>query len=75
MKKAIVTVALLLIIACLSGCKEKRCKCTTLRAGERPAIGLEPLGSHSNCSELDAEWVAADSTSDVLTKKCVLEEE
>ena len=37
--------------------------------------GLEPLGSHSNCSELDAEWVAADSTSDVLTKKCVPEEE
>ena len=74
MKKTIATVVLLLLIAGLSGCKEKRCKCTTFRAGETPAVGLEPLGSHSNCAELDAEWMASDSTNDLLKKACVPEE-
>ena len=74
MKKTIVTIALILVVACLTGCKEKRCKCITNRYGELPAVGLEPLGSHKDCSELDAQWTASDSTSDILTKKCTPEE-
>ena len=74
MKKILVAAALLLFIAVTVGCKEKRCKCTTLRAGETPAIGLEPLGTHSDCSELNADWEASDSTGDLLTKVCVPEE-
>ena len=50
MKKILVVAAMLLFVAGLVGCKEKRCKCTTFRINETPAVGLEPLGSHSNCS-------------------------
>lgn len=74
MKKSIAIIAVLLIIACISGCKEKRCKCTTVRANFTPTVGLEPLGSHSNCAELNAEWTAADSSGDILNKTCVPEE-
>lgn len=74
MKKILVVAAILLFIAGLVGCKEKRCKCTTYRINETPAVGLEPLGDHSNCSELDAEWSAHDSTGDIMNKTCVPEE-
>ena len=75
MKKVFVALSLLAALIVLVSCgKEKRCQCTTLRGDGseyRPAVGLEPLGSHASCSELDATWVASDNTGDMLKKTCV----
>lgn len=75
MKKKFVFVCLAAMALCmLAGCKEKRCRCTTRRAGQLPAVSLEALGSHKSCSELDREWMASDSTGDILSKNCVEED-
>ncbi len=71
MKKLFVVLGLVAAMAAVVSCKEKRCECITTRAGFADARSLEPLGSHKNCSELNAEWVSADSLSDVLKKDCV----
>ena len=75
MKRKVVVLSLAVLFLCfLAGCKEKRCKCTTNRRGKKPAVGLELKGNHRDCSELNAEWMASDSTHELLTKTCVDEE-
>ena len=66
-------VGCLLAAVCFVGCTKKRCICTTERYGFQPARGIEDLGGHANCSELDEERVADDSTMQYLYKKCVPE--
>ena len=66
---------ILLAAVCLTGCTKKRCLCTTTRVNHQPTRGLEELGDHKNCSEFDKEWVASDSTGDLLVKTCVPEPE
>ena len=72
-KKLIVPLMLGLVsVALLTGCKEnKRCNCVTTRYGYQAARGIEELGDHANCSELDSEWVAGDSTAQIITKTCI----
>ncbi|MBP5644470.1 MAG: hypothetical protein J6W95_00900 [Bacteroidales bacterium] len=72
---AMAALCCLLTVACLTGCTKKRCLCITERHGYQNARGLEELGSHKNCSELDAEWDAHDSTAQIITKTCVPEPE
>lgn len=72
MKKILLALGALAIIAVVSSCKEKRCECITYRTDYAPARSLEPLGNHKSCSELDAEWPSADTASqDLLKKECV----
>lgn len=59
-----------LTLALFSSCSKKRCNCLTTRVGYQTARSIEDLGGHSNCSELDAEWIANDSTSELLNKTC-----
>ena len=65
--------ALLLLSVCLTGCTKKRCLCITQRKNHQSTRALEELGSHKNCSELDAEWQASDSTAHIITKTCTPE--
>ena len=76
MRKIIVTASLLVAVTLFSGCKEKRCHCVTMRPSEilYPAHSLEPLGNHKNCAELNMEWMASDSSMEMLEKTCVEEE-
>ncbi len=74
MKKKFFAVMLVLAVLVVSGCKEKRCRCTYDRLSERPSTSLEPLAGHKSCSELDKEWMASDSTMEIITKTCVEEE-
>lgn len=75
MKKVFVALSLVAALTVLVSCgKEKRCQCTTYRGDGttyRPALSLEPLGSHASCSELDESWLASDSTGEMLKKVCV----
>lgn len=64
----------LLATVCFAGCTKKRCICTTVRSGFQNARGIEELGEHSNCSELDKEWVSSDSTRQILNRTCIPEE-
>lgn len=75
MKKRIALLALLAVVAVatLASCEKKRCSCVTIRKDHQAAHSLEELGSHKNCSELDKEWMASDSTGDMLLKTCVPE--
>lgn len=74
MKKILIASALVLLLASMSSCKEKRCRCVTSRAHEADAISLVPLGNYANCSEMDRQWMAADSSGDLLVMKCHDEE-
>lgn len=71
MKKFFVLLSVVASLLVVSSCKEKRCECTYVRPGYRNSVALEPLGSHANCSELDDQWVANDSTQEMLIKTCV----
>jgi len=74
MKKIFVALSLLALVAVVTSCKEKRCSCTTVRGDNMyTSHSLEPLGNHSSCSELDREWLASDSSGDMLFKTCVPE--
>ena len=70
MKKILILAGILVLVFSLDSCKAKRCKCTTFRDKYLPAISLEPKSGHKNCSELNMEWQAADSTHDLLAKTC-----
>ncbi|MBR1834736.1 MAG: hypothetical protein IJ785_04435 [Bacteroidales bacterium] len=70
-KKLLVAFMAIAVLAVVGACKEKNCHCTSVRAGEVPAHSLEPLGNHKNCSELDRQWTASDSSQDMLKKTCV----
>jgi len=72
---ALAALCCLLTVACLTGCTKKRCLCVTTRYGYQSVRGLEELGEHANCSELDKEWEASDSSAQILTKTCVPEPE
>ena len=75
MKKVMFVLSLCAILLTVSACKAKRCECKTFRGNEViPAYCYEPLNGHRNCSELDMEWTASDSTQDILKKTCVPEE-
>jgi len=71
-KRNLIVLVLLAVVATavLTGCTKKRCNCITTRAGFQNARGIEDLGEHANCSELDAEWTSADSTHQLLNKTC-----
>lgn len=75
MKRKITIVAFFLCVASLAmvSCSKKRCTCTTIRKDHQTARSYENLGSHKNCSELDDEWVASDTTGHLVTKSCVPE--
>lgn len=76
MKKFFAVLGLVMVLVSLTGCKEKRCACTTVRGnGEFTAHSLEPKGTHKDCSELNKEWVSADSTGTILVMECVDEEQ
>lgn len=75
MKKKFLAVGLVLLFLCVTGCKEKRCHCITRRSSERlPAHSFEPLDGHKSCSELNKEWMAADSSLELINKECTEEE-
>ena len=80
MKKIFIAMTLVLAFAAITGCKEKRCACTTTRGdgganGEYVCHSLEPKGSHKDCSELNKEWTSSDSTNTMLLMECVEEED
>ena len=70
-KKLLVALMAIGVLALAVACKAKECQCTSVRSGEPPAHSLEPLGNHKNCSELDRQWTASDSSQDLLKKTCV----
>jgi hypothetical protein len=75
MKKILALLTMLVIVAVVTGCKEKRCACTTIRGNyEYTSHSLEPLGSHSSCSDLNAEWTSTIDGVTLLSKECVPEE-
>jgi len=74
MKKIFVALSLLVLVAVLASCSEKRCSCTTVRGDhEYESHSLEPLGSHKSCSELNAEWISTIDNATMLVKECVPE--
>ena len=73
-KTTVAFAALLLVSAvALTGCTKKRCLCSTERPKHQTTRALEDLGDHKNCSELDKEWIASDSTSQMIIKTCTPE--
>lgn len=70
MKKVIVVMGLVAALSIVMACKEKRCECITIRVDQQPARGLEPLGTHKSCEELNAIWESSDSLHDMLKKEC-----
>ncbi len=71
MKKILIVLGIIALIATVSACKQKRCSCTTYRTGYTPAHSYEPK-TGANCSDT-TQWMAADSSGDVLVKICVEE--
>ena len=72
-KMKILAVALLFVLPLAlstTSCQKKRCLCVTTRAEHQNARGIEDLGEHKNCAELDKEWVVDDSTRHIIEKKC-----
>ena len=74
MKKKALAAAMMLVVLSLAACKEKRCRCVYDRFSERPSECFEPLDGHKSCSEVDKEWMASDSTFEIIKKTCVEEE-
>ncbi len=74
MKKFFAFSSLLLVMAIVAGCTEKRCACTTVRGNhEYVSHSLESLEGHSDCSELNAEWISSIDSATMLLKECVPE--
>lgn len=70
MKKILFLMAACASLAVLASCN-KTCNCVTQRAQELPVRCVEKLGNHKSCAELNREWVASDTTGDLLTMTCV----
>ena len=71
MKKILVAISLVVILATVSSCKEKRCACTYIRMGYPESHSLEPMGPEGCVDTL--EYLASDSIS-FIKKLCVEEE-
>ncbi len=74
MKKLFVAISMLSLVAVMAGCGEKRCACTTIRGNyEYVSHSLESLDGHSDCSELNDEWISTIDSATMLLKECVPE--
>ena len=71
MKKLLIALGIIAIIATVSSCKKKRCVCYTSRTCYPTARSYEPR-SGSSCVDT-VEWQAADSSGDLLRKICAEE--
>jgi hypothetical protein len=68
MKKLLIALGIIALIATVSACKQKRCACTTYRTGYSPAHSLEPK-TGSSCADT-TQWTATDSSGDIIIKIC-----
>ena len=79
MKKAIIFLSLLLLLAVTYSCKEKRCVCTYTRSvNSTPGAplasrALEPLGDAASCADLNRNFSATDSSGALVKVECVPE--
>lgn len=68
MKKLLIVLGIIALIATVSSCKKKRCVCYTYRTGYPTARSFEPRTGSSCIDTVD--WMAADSSGDLLRKIC-----
>ncbi|MBO4600316.1 MAG: hypothetical protein J5641_06215 [Bacteroidales bacterium] len=72
MKKVVIALGIVAIIAVVCSCKAKRCSCYTERTGYPTAHSYEPK-TGSSCVDT-VIWQASDSTGDLIRKICGEEE-
>ena len=70
---SVIALLVLLLSFGVVSCTKKRCLCLTERKAHQTARSYEDLGSHKNCSELDKQWDASDSTAHIIKKTCTPE--
>lgn len=75
MKKFLAIAMTLVLVGMMGACtsKSKRCICTSQRQNYPVCRGIEALGSHASCDDLNRTYVPSDDSTAIVEVKCVAE--